>query len=319
MVQLMLGSRPRARNCWLWRIAAALFILLVLPAPAQQSAKRLILKDGSYQLVLKYEVKGDRVRYLSAERNEWEEVPNSLVDWTATEKFEKERASGAPRPEAVQFDKESSADRAAEEAKLPQVAPGLRVPSDAGVLLLDTFQSQPQLVELQQNGGELNENTKRSIFRTAVGGAKQTIELKGLHAKIQAHAALPAIYVNPDQGQDQYAAPATPATAELAWDRFHIVRLQLKQDRRIVGDIKVAASGKISQEQNLVPTMAEKLTGGWVKVTPKTDLTSGEYALVEVLGKEGINIYVWDFGVDPAAPENAAALKPDPSAATPPP
>ena len=61
-----------------------------------------------------------------------------------------------------------------------------------------------------------------------------------------------------------------------------------------------------------MPTTAEKLTGGWVKVTPKSDLAPGEYAVVEVLGKEGINTYVWDFGVDPAAPENAAALKPEP-------
>ncbi len=299
-------------------IAICAYAFLYFSVQAQQTAKRLILKDGSYQLVTKYEVKGDRVRYLSAERNEWEEVPNSLVDWDATNKFEKDRAAGAPAPEAIELDKETAADRAAEEAKLPQVAPGLRVPADGRVLLLDTFQSQPQLVELQQNSGELADPTKRSVFRAAVSpvaGSKQSIELKGLHAKIQAHAALPAIYVNPDQDQDQN--PQVAAAPELDWDRFRIVHLQPKQDKRIIGDVKVAASGKVSQEQNFVPTTAEKLTGGWVKVTPKSDLAPGEYAVVEVLGKEGMNIYVWDFGVDPSAPENAAALKPEPPAPKP--
>src|SRR5208282_5222648 len=117
---------------------------------AQEPSRRLILKDGSYQIVSKYEVKGDRVRYFSTERDEWEELPSSLVDWPATDKYEKERAAGASAPEAVQFDKELDHEHELEEAAQPQVAPGLRLPEDAGVFLLDTFQTEPQLVELQQ-------------------------------------------------------------------------------------------------------------------------------------------------------------------------
>src|ERR1700689_128426 len=68
---------------------ALLSLALVLHAHAQDLSRRLILKDGSYQLVTKYEVKGERVRYKSAERDEWEELPSALVDWPATEKYEK--------------------------------------------------------------------------------------------------------------------------------------------------------------------------------------------------------------------------------------
>jgi len=301
----------------------AFFPLIAAPASAQQLAKRLILKDGSYQLATKYEVKGDRVHYLSAERNEWEEVPNSMVDWAATEQFEKDRAAGKPAPEAVALDKELEAERQADEARSPHVAPGLRLPDDGGVLLLDTFQSQPQLLELQQNSGELNRNIKGNILRATinpVASAKQIIELPGQHAKIQAHATVPAIYVNIEQQDqlDKATQIAEKSKEEVRpWDRFRIVHLQANKDKRVVGDIKIAVYGKVSQEQKFIPSTATKLTGGWVKVTPSSDLAPGEYAVVELLGKEGMNLYVWDFGVDPTAGANATAWKPDPSASKP--
>jgi len=302
---------------------ATVFLLVSMPASAQQLAKRLILKDGSYQLAIRWEVKGERVRYLSAERNEWEEVPNSMVDWSATDHYERDRAAGKPSPEAVALDKELEAERQADEARAPHVAPGLRLPDDGGVILLDTFQSQPQLVELQQNSGELNKNMKGNILRATINpiaSAKQIIELPGLHSKIQAHATVPAIYVNVAQ-QDQLDKATQIAEKskeqELPWDRFRIVRLQTKQDKRIIGDIKIAIYGKVSQEQKLVPSTATKLTGGWVKVTPSSELAPGEYAVVELLGKEGMNLYVWDFGVNPSAGANATAWKPDASATNP--
>src|ERR1039458_4115342 len=130
---------------------------------------------------MKYEAKGNRVRYLSAQRNEWEALPESLVDWPATEKYEKDRVAGASVPKAVQLDKELEQDRDREEAQLPQVAPGLRLPEDSGVFLLDSFQGEPQIVEIQQTAGDVNRNTKANIFRGAinpVAGLKQVIELE---------------------------------------------------------------------------------------------------------------------------------------------
>ena len=307
------------------RLLLLTLISLPLCVHGQDLAKRLILKDGSYQLATKWEVKGDRVRYLSAERNEWEEVPNSLVDWAATDKYEKDRAAGTPSPEAIELDKELAAERSAEEARSPAVAQGLHLPEDGSVVLLDTYQNQPELVELPQNGGELNKNRKANVLHAAinpVASSKQTIELEGVHAGIQSHTNVPSIYVNVEQGQDtganagfseQPQQPQQPQQAQPPWDRFHIARAKTKNGKRIIGDIKISMIGKVSQEQNLVPTSSQQLTGGWVKITPNAPLEPGEYAVVELLGKEGMNTFVWDFGVNPSAGANSAALKPEPS------
>ena len=70
-----------------------------IPPPAQEPArpalpggspngKKLVLTNGEFQLVREYTRKGDRVRYFSLERGDWEEIPASMIDWAATQKAE---------------------------------------------------------------------------------------------------------------------------------------------------------------------------------------------------------------------------------------
>jgi hypothetical protein len=300
-------------------------IWMGLPASAQQLSKRLILKDGSYQLATKWEIHGDRVRYYSAEREDWEEVPNELVDWTATDKYARDRASGAPAPEAVELDKEIAAEKAAEEARRPEVAPGLRLPDGSGVLLLDNYKNQPQLVELQQDAGEVNRNTKSNILHAAINpisGSKQTIELENPKAAIQAHTLQPAFYIN--TADEQNATPVPPQGAqmpqqpEMAMDRYRIVHVQVKGQKRILGNVRINPLGKASQKEDTVPVDTRTYNGGWLEIRPVGQLQPGEYAIVEIAGNQGMNLYVWDFGVNPAAPANGLTTLPDRSAPNPP-
>jgi hypothetical protein len=292
------------------------FALLCFHVSAQTLAQRLILKDGSYQSITKYEINGERVRYFSAERGEWEEVPRAMVDWEATKKYEEGRVTGAPIPEAVELDKEMEAARQALEAKTPEVAPGLRLSDEGGVFLLDSYQNQPQLDEIQQSGSDVNRNMKANILRAAINplaGARQTIELSDAHAKVQAHTGVPSFYVNLDTGQEAPAtaqAPGEPAPLAPA-ERFKIIRVESKGNKRVAGAIKTGATGKSKADERYVPTTAILITGGWLKITPVDSLPAGEYAVAEMLGRDSINLYVWDFGVNPNAPANPFAVKPE--------
>ena len=59
-------------------------------APATNPHRtRLILKDGSYQIVMSYRIVGSVVHYVSAERGgAEEEIPAALVDFDATHRWE---------------------------------------------------------------------------------------------------------------------------------------------------------------------------------------------------------------------------------------
>lgn len=302
----------------------ALTTLLLMSAGtafAQGPTKRLILKDGSYQIVTKWEVQGDRVHYFSAERNEWEDIPNSMIDWDATRQYEQDRATGKMSPEAQRLEKELEEQKQEDEAKSPHVAPGLRLPPEGGVYALDTYLGEPQLLPLDQTGGEVNRHTGHNVLRQVmnpVSGAKRTIEIAGPRSKLQVHATLPTIYINID-ASDEDADTITAATsnskskapaAELPWDRFRIVRVQVKGDKRIVGTVK-ETHGASNPEQDVIAANAQQLQEGWIKLTPKATLPDGEYAITELLGKEGMNSYVWDFGVHPDAPANLSVIRPD--------
>jgi hypothetical protein len=304
-------------------------------APTNQ---RLILKDGSYQIVKKYEVVGDRVRYISAERGgDWEEIPTNLIDWPATQAWAKAHEPGAPGPvvtdqtaappgstEAAKIDAEARAER----ERMPTVSPGLRLPDLDGVFILDTFRGEPELIDVKQNSGGLNTGTPHNVLRAAIpaGGARQVIQLEGYKAKAQLHVNQPAIYVSLDDPKEPSEAAEGALTVDThgassdlknnkshssPTSRYAIVRMQVKRETRVIGAMTMSPLLKSQASVDIVDTVAEVLPGGhWLKLTPKQPLDIDEYALVEILSPKEINLAVWDFGVNPRAPEAKNAISP---------
>lgn len=263
-------------------------------------SKRLILKDGSYQPASEWKVKGDRVSYYSTERGEWEDIPASMVDWDATNRWEADRLKEDP---ALRTESEEEKIEAAKlKANTPEVAPGISLPEQGGVWALDSYHGKPGVEELTQSGGELNQQRTKNILRAVINplpSSKQTIELKGAKAKVQLHTLSPAIFINVEDLPPQKGQPV---------ERFRIVRLKGSKDARVVTDVKVGLTG-VKQSQQYVATRLEKFSGDWLKLVPAQPLQPGEYAVLEQLNETDVNSFVWDFGVDPNAAESGAQWK----------
>jgi hypothetical protein len=299
--------------------------------PGVQVNHRLILKDGNYQIVRKYEVVGDRVRYISVERGgDWEELPESLVDWPATRKWEKNQAdlAGPSSPameEAASLDKEEAAERQAQKDRMPEVARGLNLPD--GVFILDEYQGTPELIELVPSTGDLQMARQHGIRSVLpLQGQLAHVELEGGAAKVHLHVNEPVLYLSLDNNDDveqvvshavtidtkgasSVAHPKKGATSPKSG--FAIVRVDQRKEVRIVGTVHVSPTGEITQEENVIPTTVEVLPGKhWLKLTPKEPLTIGEYALVEILSPKDMNASVWDFQVNPRAGLNETAIGP---------
>jgi hypothetical protein len=131
---------------------------------------------------------------------------------------------------------------------------------------------------------------------------------------------VPSLYINIDlnEGAPATAQASTGEPPPLApTEHFKIIRVESKGGKRVAGAVKIAVTGKMKTDERFVAATATAMTGGWVKLTPTDPLVAGEYAVAEMLGKDGMNLYVWDFGVNPSAPANAFTWKPDPDESQP--
>lgn len=303
--------------------------------PGMGRNHRLILKDGSFQAVRQYQIAGDRVKYLSQDRGEWEEMPVELVDWDATRKWERDHAATEtteeePSPamkEAEDLDREEAAARNEQTARMPEVAKGLELPDQEGVFALDTYMGTPELVELKSSEMSLNVKGKRGVAALdPLAGEKGALELGGGHSRVHLHVNDPAIYLS--LGVDEAVEP--PLThaitvntggagqvrnakrgAQSPQSGFALVRLDERREVRLVGAIHVSSSGKVTQEEDVVPVKAEVMPGKrWLKIEPEAPLKIGEYALVEILSPTEISPTAWDFREDPTLGDNRGSIGP---------
>jgi hypothetical protein len=252
-----------------------LLVFLLAAVVAFAADFRLYLKDGTYHMVREYQVNGDRVRFYSVERSEWEEIPLTLADLKRTE------SENRDRDEAI---KKDAAELAAEEKfERDQREERERIPVDTGVYRVEGG----QVKTIKQAESKSVSKKSRSILKAVspipVVSGKSTVELDGEHSANLVADPRPEFYIR--LAQDE---------------RFGIVKMMPKKGVRVVQQWElVPVSKELIEKQQDVDVFRKQVGDGLYKIWPMQPLEPGEYAVVEYTAGKG-NVQTWDFACRPA-------------------
>ena len=271
------------------RFAVLLFFAIGLSG----AQLKLYLKDGTHQVVREYDVRGDRVRYYSMERQDWEELPKELVDFARTESEVTKKASAR-----VEEDKLIAAEDKVEKEERARMA---RIPADPGVY----FEVAEEMKALKAAESKFVTNRKRSILKVMsplpIVNGKATVEIDGEHSAFVVYGKRPEFYFRLSDDES-----------------FNFFKLTPAKGTRVVEKVTIAAVVNEKVEEPIViDAFRQQLADRLFKMWPTTDLEPGEYALVQYTeGK--MNLQIWDFRVE-AEPTVASSPPPRPTSGSSPP
>ncbi len=258
---------------------------------ALPKGKKLILTDGTFQLAREYSIQGDRVRYWSVERSQWEEIPTKLVNWDATHKAEAEQASQDAELKAkihasdlAQRVKDIDVDRSLE------IKPGVFLPDGIGLYAVENDRL---IFAMKQSEAVVKRSMGREVERILTGvpliPSKQTMQIPGAHAALRLTTIYPEFFMRPADDREP---------------RFRLLRAHVQGGRRVLDSASIYISGQQTHHATDIAFQTWTPARGVFRYTLEQRLEPGEYAFVEMTN-EGISGYVWDFGIDPAGKKNS--------------
>jgi hypothetical protein len=253
-------------------------IRVILP-----KGKKLVLTDGTFQLAREYSVEGDRVRYWSVERSDWEEIPANLVNWDATHKAEAEQAAQDAAlkakihaSEVVMHTQDINVDRSLE------IKPGLFLPDAVGFYALETKTIYEMKQSLAASHLSKGRETERILTGVPLIPEKQTLEIADAHAALRLAVTEPEFFMRPADDREPH---------------FRLLRAEIKNGHRVLDNVNIHMSGEQTHHATDLDFQTWTPARGVFRYTVSQRLEPGEYAFVEMTD-EGINSYVWDFGID---------------------
>jgi hypothetical protein len=285
------------------------------PEPPGSRGQRLMLKDGNFQLVRTYQRNGERVRYLSAERGDWEELPASMVDWDATAKAAADdaRAENALVKTVHQQQVESSAQVPTDVDASLRVGAGVFLPGGEGMFAVQG----KSVVQLEQVTSQNKLDKKRAIEKVispapALVPSKHNIVLEGAHAKLRVVGdgnPLEFFLREPPPDRDRVSPILKSSAAGDSGPEVELVMASVHGSKRQVESISSRFGQTMAVNKKVISVQRWDVAPDVYRFTLSEPLPPGEYVLAEIL-PDGLNLFVWDFGVDAAGQISEGAAKP---------
>jgi hypothetical protein len=264
--------------------------------------KKLVLKDGTFQLIRSYERNGERVRYYSVERGDWEEIPASMVDWDATAK-----AEAAEQGDQEALAKKIHTQEQAQKMEVVmdvdaslQVAPGVFLPPGEGMFVIEG----KSVTLLEQVGSGIRTDKKQFLKQVLspipIVPSKKNVEIPGTRAKIRVRNTQMEFYLREAPPDPDRTTPIEKSSRPgESGPEVELVRATVKGNRRQLESIKSLFGEQLEEKRDSISIERWEVAPTVYRFTLSQPLPPGEYALTEIL-TDGMNLFVWDFGVDPA-------------------
>jgi hypothetical protein len=249
------------------------------------AATVLYLKDGTTIDVVRYEVKGNLVRYLDSVSRRWEEIPAQIVDWQRTPAITPKE----PAASAVELKKGQAVNLGPSARERGyRVAQGLYIPNEEGFYVF----AGTQVVPLSRSAAVLQQNQARKILNAAIPvfSNQSEVKLPGERSEVRFGTGRQTFYLRTD-GSEQV--------------EVELLRLEARSGKRIVSRISQGPLTGRASKQSVSLTLRKELVEETLLRVTVDQLPPGEYAFWlrpsevelkkgQVLAESG----VWDFGID---------------------
>jgi len=181
-----------------------------------------------------------------------------------------------------------------------RVGEGAFLPSGEGMFVVEG----KSVRILDQVGAAKKTDTKRVIADVLspvhMVPGKETVEIQGAHAALRLKSNVPEFYLReapPDP--DQTTTIERTGRANEVGPDVELIKVKVAHNRRVLESIKTLFHEEVSEDLNAISVQRWEVAPNVYRFTLSQSLQPGEYVLAEML-QDGLNLFVWDFGVDGA-------------------